>query len=75
MDNMKPAELEAVIKFSRAGLSALAERCLTWAAMLWTGAMFGYASFTQGWVSLAAACAFGLLVLWPIISLEKKAKE
>lgn len=75
MDQMRPAEVEAVIKFARAGLTALSERALTWTGLAGCMAAFGYAAYEPDWVRVAAACAFAVLCFWPLLKLESSKKE
>lgn len=75
MDNMRPAEVEAVIRFARAGLSALSERSLTWAGLFLSAALFAYAAWEATWIQAAAACAFAVLVYWPLVRLETKKRS
>lgn len=74
MSNMAP-EVEAVIKFSRIGLRALSERALSLTALVGCMALFGYAAVEPDWKRVAGACAFAVLVFWPLLRLEAAKKE
>lgn len=74
--NIQPAEVEAIIKFSKLGLQALSERVLTFVGMLACIGIFGAVLYDATWVRVACASAFAVLVYWPIVRLESsKTKE
>lgn len=60
-----------VANFIRIGLKVLGDRALTWATMVLTAALFGYAAFVQTPIALAAAVSFALLVFWRVTWVEK----
>lgn len=73
--DMRPAEVDAVIKFARIGLQALSERVLTFTGMLACIGIFGWALYDGAWAATATASAFAVLVYWPAVRLESKRKE
>lgn len=76
MDNMQAAQVDAVIRFARIGLTVLAARVLTLVALLGALAGFAWVLYDPHWIRAAASVAFYVLVLWPILRLEtKQAKE
>ena len=75
MNKMQAPELEAVIRFARAGLLALTDRVLTLVSLLGTTVMFGWVMLDPNWIRFAGACAFALLVLWPLMRHEAAKKE
>lgn len=72
---MRPPEVEAVIKFARTGLIAISERVLTLLGLLGVCAMFAYAMLNPDWFRVGGACAFAVLVFWPLMRLEAAKKE
>ena len=72
---MRPAEVDAVIKFARMGMQTLSERALTYVGLLASIGIFGWAIYDGAWSATATACAFAVLVFWPLVRLESKKKE
>lgn len=72
---MRPAEVDAVIKFARIGLQTMSERVLSVMALVGCMALFGYAAAEPDWKRVAGACAFAVLVFWPLLRLEAAKKE
>lgn len=75
MNAMRPPEVEAVIAFARQAMVALSERVLTLLGLLGTCAMFTYAMLNPDWLRFGGACAFAMLVFWPLMRLEAAKKE
>lgn len=75
MKTMQAPEIEAVIQFARTGLLALTDRVLTFLSLLGTMALFGWVMLEPNWIRFAGACAFALLVLWPLMRHEAAKKE
>ncbi len=73
--DMRAAEVDAVIKFARIGLQSLSERALSWTALAGCMGLFGYAASEPDWKRVAGACAFAVLVFWPLLRLEAAKKE
>lgn len=73
--DMRPAEVDAVIKFARIGLQTLAQRALTWVALMGCMAAFGWALYDPEWIRVGAAVGFAVLVFWPLLKLEALKKE
>jgi len=75
MNKMQAPEVEAVIRFAQAGLLALTDRVFTLVSLLGTTTLFGWVMLEPNWIRLAGACAFALLVLWPLMRHEAAKKE
>lgn len=75
MSDMRPAEVDAVIRFAQIGLRTLSERALTWTALAGCMASFGYAAMEPDWIRVGGACAFAVLVFWPLLKLETLRKD
>lgn len=75
MQNMRSAELDAVIRFAQAGLTALTDRVLTLLSLAGSVAMFGYLMLEPTWIRFAGACAFAVLVQYPLMRHEAAKKE
>ena len=72
---MRPAEVDAVIKFARIGIQTLSERVLTFTGMVASIGIFGYTLYDPTWVRVAAASAFAVLCYWPAVRLEAKKRS
>lgn len=75
MNKMMAPEIEAVIRFAQAGLLALTDRVLTVLSLLGTMSLFAWVMWEPHWIRFAGACAFALLVLWPLMRHEAAKKE
>ena len=63
-------EVEALVRFARAGLHTLSERVLTYVSLCACIGIFGWALYDGAWAATATACAFAVLVFWPVLKLE-----
>lgn len=63
-----------VAKFAMVGLSVLTARALTWATMLITAGMFGYALYSPDPFRIGCATIFALLVFWRVTWIERKSQ-
>lgn len=64
--NLRPQELINLAKFCQAALIILNARALTLLSMLLSAAAFGYVLWQPDWIRAFGACAFALLVFWPL---------
>ena len=67
---MMPAQVIALARFSQAALTVLNARLFTLVGMLLAAAGFGYVLYQPDWIRAFAACAFAVLVFWPLQRLE-----
>lgn len=75
MSEMRAAEVDAVIRFARVGLMAVAARGLTLIALVGALAGFGWVLYDPHWIRAAASVAWYVLVLWPLIRFETKSTK
>lgn len=75
MNTMRPAELEAVIRYARAVTTVASERILTYLGFLAASAIFGFAMWEPDWKRAATASLFAVLVYWPAVRLESAQKQ
>lgn len=68
--NMLP-DARVVMKFTQVALSVMSARALTWATMLITAGLFGYALYAPDAMRIGTATIFSLLVFWRVTWLEK----
>lgn len=61
----------ALANFLRAAIKILGTRVLTWAAMLITAGMFGYALWAPDLIRLATATIFAVLVFWRVTAIDR----
>lgn len=72
-----PEELMFLARFCREALVILNARLFTLLGTLLAAAMFGWVLWQPDWIRFAGACAFALLVFWPLQRMEYRriAKE
>lgn len=75
MNKMQAPEVEAVIRFAQAGLLALTDRVMTLLSLGGCIVLFGWLMHEPDWIRFAGACAFSLLVFYPLMRLEAAKKE
>lgn len=75
MNAMRPPEVEAVIRYAQITLAAVSERALTLLGLAGCVTMFGWAMLNPDWFRVGGACAFAILVFWPLLRLEAAKKE
>ena len=68
---MMPIDPVTLAKFGHVALRVVTDRALTWATMLITAAMFGYALYLPDPVRFGVAVAFAVLVFWRVTWVEK----
>lgn len=71
--DMQP-DPKIIAKFALVGLSVLTARALTWATMLITAGMFGYALYAPDALRIGCATIFALLVFWRVTWIERKSE-
>jgi len=70
--DMQPDVLVLLAKAVKAGMGVLWERVFLFVGMLIAGVFFGWAMADPDYLRLGAACAFTVLVYWPLVMLERK---
>lgn len=75
MDKIQAPEIEAMVRFARAGLLALSERVLTLLGLIMSFSLAGWSMLEPTWQRGAIVAAFAILVYWPLVRLETKRKE
>lgn len=63
---LQPFDVARLAAFSRLALTALNARMLTLGAFLSATALFSWVLWQPDWLRFAGACAYALLVLWPL---------
>lgn len=69
--NLQP-DAKVVLKFTQVALAVLSARSLTWATMLISAALFGYALYMPDAMRIGTATIFALLVFWRVTWLERQ---
>ena len=67
---MKPTEIQAVVRVAQVYLKVMNQRALTLLGMVICAGLFAWVMLAPDWTRLAGACAFALLVYWPIVRRE-----
>lgn len=70
INNLRPQELIVLVKFCQAAFLILNARMFTLLGMSLSGAAFGYVLYQPDWIRVFAACAFAMLVFWPLQRME-----
>lgn len=70
--DMRPDVLMFLGQAVRVGLGVLWERVFLFVGMLIAAGFFGWAMAEPDYLRLGAACAFTVLVFWPLALLERK---
>lgn len=69
--NLMPAHVIALARFSQAALVALNARLFTLVAMLLAFGLFAWSALDPHWIRFATACAFAVLVFYPVHRMEQ----
>lgn len=72
MQHLMPKEMVALARFCQAAMLILNARLFTLVGLLLCAAAFGYVLWQPDAVRLAGACAFALLVFWPLQRMEAR---
>lgn len=72
---LRPQELVMLANFCKVALSIINGRLLTISGMLISAAGFGYVLWQPDWIRAFAACAFSVLVFWPLHRYEVNSKQ
>lgn len=65
-------DVSAVIRFAGVLMTCVSERLLSWAAVAISAVLFGWVLYAPDKIRLIAACAYAVLVVWPIIRLDAR---
>jgi hypothetical protein len=72
MDKLIPQELIALSRFCSAAMLILNARLFTLIGMIFCATGFGWVMWEPDWIRAFAACAFSLLVFWPLARMEAR---
>lgn len=72
MKNLVPLQMVQLARFCEAAMLILNARLFTLVGLLFCAVGFGWVMWMPDWVRLAGACAFALLVFWPLQRMEAR---
>ena len=72
MGKLIPQELVLVANVTRAMMGILNARLFTLLGMVFCAAAFGWVLWQPDWIRAFGACAFAVLVYWPLVRMEAK---
>ncbi len=72
IDRLVPMQVVALAKFCRAAMLILNARLFTLVGLIFCAVGFGWVMWQPDWVRFAGACAFALLVFWPLQRMEAR---
>lgn len=72
LKNLMPAEVMIVARVAQAMLLVINARLFTLLGMFFCAAGFGWVLWEPNWIRAFGACAFAVLVYWPLVRMEAK---
>lgn len=72
LKNLLPQELMIVARVAQAMLITINARLFTLAGMAACAMLFGWVMWQPDWIRAFGACAFAVLVYWPLVRMEAK---
>lgn len=70
MKNLMPQEMVAIARITQALMVILNARLFTLLGMALCASGFGWVLWQPDWIRAFAACAFAVLVYWPLVRME-----
>ncbi len=72
LKNLVPQELVMIANVAQSLMLVLNARLFTLLGMFFCAAAFGWTMWQPDWIRFAGACAFSVLVYWPVTRMEAR---